>query len=74
MTLYVEVREGYIDGAGRQTLGLETLRPASEVIAEGGALTTPAAHQANSTATDVAGLLADFNGLLAKLQAAGLML
>lgn len=31
------------------------------------------AHQANSTATDVAGLVADFNALLAKLQAAGIM-
>lgn len=32
-----------------------------------------AATQANSTATDVAGLVADFNALLAKLKAAGLM-
>lgn len=29
--------------------------------------------QANSTATDVAGLVADFNALLAKLKAVGLM-
>ena len=29
--------------------------------------------QADSTATDVAGLVADFNALLAKLKAAGLM-
>lgn len=29
--------------------------------------------QANSTATDVAGLVADFNALLAKLKSAGLM-
>ncbi len=30
-------------------------------------------NQADSTATDVAGLVADFNALLAKLKAAGLM-
>ncbi len=32
-----------------------------------------AAAQANSTATEVAGLVADFNALLAKLRTAGLM-
>ncbi|WP_250324106.1 head fiber protein [Bacillus velezensis] len=32
-----------------------------------------AAAQANSTATDVAGLVADFNALISKLKAAGLM-
>lgn len=32
-----------------------------------------AATQANSTATDVEGLVADFNALLAKLKTAGLM-
>lgn len=32
-----------------------------------------AAHQANSTAADVATLVSDFNALLAKLIAAGLM-
>ncbi|WP_308354332.1 head fiber protein [Serratia marcescens] len=31
------------------------------------------ATQANSTATDVAGLVTDFNALLAKLKAAGIM-
>ncbi|KNA29508.1 hypothetical protein ACO03_11425 [Pantoea ananatis] len=31
------------------------------------------ASQADSTATDVAGLLADFNALLAKARAAGMM-
>jgi len=34
---------------------------------------TPAANQADSTATDAAGLVTDFNALLAKLKAAGLM-
>ena len=32
-----------------------------------------AAHQANSVAADVATIVSDFNALLAKLQAAGLM-
>ena len=32
-----------------------------------------AANQADSTATDTAGLVTDFNALLAKLKAAGLM-
>ncbi|BDH63216.1 head fiber protein [Bacillaceae bacterium CLA-AA-H227] len=32
-----------------------------------------AVNQADSTATDVAGLVTDFNALLAKLKAAGLM-
>jgi hypothetical protein len=36
-------------------------------------LATPAAPQADSTATDVTGLKADFNALLAKLRTAGLM-
>lgn len=33
----------------------------------------PAEHQNNSTATTIAALTADFNALLAKLKAAGLM-
>lgn len=34
---------------------------------------TQAENQADSTATDVAGVVSDFNGLLAKLKTAGLM-
>ena len=34
---------------------------------------TPAANQAASVATDAAGLVTDFNALLTKLKAAGLM-
>lgn len=34
---------------------------------------TPAAFQADSTASTIAGLVVDFNALLAKLKAAGLM-
>lgn len=37
------------------------------------AAAAPAAKQANSTATTVAGIVSDFNDLLAKLIAAGLM-
>ena len=75
MSLYIETRKGYIDAAGKQTLGVEELKLASEVMAEAGVLVaTPTAHQADSAAADVAGVVADFNALLAKLQAAGLML
>jgi len=48
-------------------------------IAEGGQVIglssdfSPAAYQADSTASDVAGIVTDFNALLAKLRAAGLM-
>ena len=34
---------------------------------------TPAANQEDSTATEISGLVTAFNGLLAKLKAAGLM-
>lgn len=34
---------------------------------------TPAANQAASTATTIAGLVTDFNALLTKLKTAGLM-
>ena len=39
----------------------------------GGKAIAPAAHQADSAATTVADLKTDFNALLAKLKAAGLM-
>ena len=39
----------------------------------GGKAIAPAAHQADSATTTVADLKTDFNALLAKLQAAGLM-
>lgn len=44
--------------------------PATTTVA-GGVKKTPA--QADSTATDVAGLKADFNALLAKLRTAGIV-
>jgi len=45
----------------------------SEATTTTAGIVKKAATQANSTATDVAGLVADFNSLLAKLKAAGLM-
>ena len=39
----------------------------------GGKAIAPAAHQADSAATTIADLKTDFNALLAKLKAAGLM-
>lgn len=46
--------------------------PASQVVS-GGSAFTAAATQADSVAADVATLKTDFNALLAKLKAAGLM-
>ncbi len=42
-------------------------------VADGVVVLTPATYQADSVATDVAGIVADFNALLLKLQTAGLM-
>jgi len=51
------------------------LIPASVQTALNAKLTaTKAATQANSTAVDVAGIVTDFNALLAKLKTAGIML
>lgn len=63
--------KNYTEQGGEKTVIGGTLE-----IAEGGqvlGLFTPAAFQADSVATDVAGLVTDFNALLAKLIAAGLM-
>ena len=56
--------------------GVKTVIGGTLEIAEGGqvlGLFTPAVFQADSVASDVPGLLSDFNALLAKLRAAGLM-
>lgn len=63
--------KNYTEQGGEKTVIGGTLE-----IAEGGqvlGLFTPAAFQADSVASDVAGLVTDFNALLAKLIAAGLM-
>ena len=66
--------KNYTEQGGEKTVIGGTLE-----IAEGGQVVglpssfTPAALQADSTATTSAGLVVDFNALLAKLKAAGLM-
>ena len=66
--------KNYTEQGGEKTVIGGTLE-----IKEGASITglpsnfTPAAVQADSTATDAAGLVTDFNALLAKLKAAGLM-
>lgn len=66
--------KNYTEQGGEKTVIGGTLE-----IKEGASVTelpstfTPAANQVASTAEDVAALLADFNSLLTKLKAAGLM-
>lgn len=66
--------KNYTEQGGEKTVIGGTLE-----IAEGGQVIglpftfTPAAFQADSTASTIAGLVVDFNALLAKLKAAGLM-
>jgi len=66
--------KNYTEQGGEKTVIGGTLE-----IAEGGQVTglpsvfTPAALQADSAATDVAGLVTDFNALITKLKTAGIM-
>ena len=63
------------DGGNRTVIGgILEFKEGAQVLnfPEGGAF-TPAQAQEDSTATDVAGLVTDFNALLAKLKEAGLM-
>ena len=66
--------KNYTEQGGEKTVIGGTLE-----IKEGASVTglppsfTPAAVQTDSTATDVAGLVTDFNALLTKLKTAGLM-
>lgn len=66
--------KNYTEQGGEKTVIGGTLE-----IKEGASVTglpssiTPMENQAASTASDVAGLLTDFNALLSKLKAAGLM-
>lgn len=66
--------KNYTEQGGEKTVIGGTLE-----IAEGGQVVglpssfTPATFQADSVATTIAGLVVDFNALLAKLKAAGLM-
>ena len=63
--------KNYTEQGGERTVIGGTL----EIVAGGQVVGffTPAAFQADSTATTIAGLVTDFNSLLAKLKAAGLM-
>ncbi|SHJ10444.1 head fiber protein [Propionispora hippei] len=63
--------KNYTEQGGDKTVIGGTL----EIVAGGQVvgLFTPAAFQADSTATTIAGLVTDLNSLLAKLKAAGLM-
>jgi len=66
--------KNYTEQGGEKTVIGGTLE-----IKEGASVTglpssfTPAENQSDSTATTIAGLVADFNALLLKLKAAGLM-
>lgn len=66
--------KNYTEQGGEKTVIGGTLE-----ILEGSSVTglpssfTPAENQSDSTATTIAGLVIDFNALLAKLKAAGLM-
>lgn len=62
--------KNYTEQGGEKTVIGGTLE-----ILEGASVTglPVAENQADSTATDTAGLVTDFNALLAKLKAAGLM-
>lgn len=60
-------------GGDKTVIGGELAVTAEGKITFDGTELKPAAIQADSTATEVAGLVSDFNALLAKLKAAGLM-
>ena len=62
--------KNYTEQGGEKTVIGGTLEIKQEASVTGLPI---AENQADSTATDVAGLAADFNALLAKLKAAGLM-
>ena len=61
-------------GGDRTVIGGEVAIADSGKLTFDGVELQPAATQANSTASTIAGIVADFNGLLAKLKAAGIML
>lgn len=64
--------QNYNESGGDKTVIGGTLEITGTVTYDG-AEVAPAANQAASTAEDVATLLTDFNSLLAKLKAAGIM-
>ena len=60
-------------GGDKTVIGGELAVTAEGKVTFDGTELKPAAVQADSTAVDVADLVADFNALLAKLKVAGLM-
>ena len=60
-------------GGDKTVIGGELAVTAEGKVTFDGTELKPAAVQADSTAVDVADLVADFNALLAKLKTAGLM-
>jgi len=66
--------KNYKEQGGEKTvIGGELLVTSEGKLTFNGAEVKPSALQADSTAADVPALVADFNALLAKLKAAGLM-
>jgi len=66
--------KNYTEQSGEKTvIGGELAVTAEGKVTFDGTELKPAALQADSTAVDVADLVADFNALLAKLKVAGLM-
>ncbi|MEK3988452.1 Head fiber protein [Robertmurraya sp. FSL R5-0851] len=66
--------KNYTEQGGEKTIigGTLEIVPGGKLLFDGTEV-NPADNQVNSTAADVAGLVTDFNSLLAKLNAAGLM-
>lgn len=62
--------KNYTEQGGEKSVFNGTVEFGKEALING---LPKAENQANSTATDVQGLLTDFNALLAKLKSAGLM-
>lgn len=66
--------KNYTEQGGEKTVigGILEIKEGSQVVGLPSSF-TPADFQADSTASTIAGLVVDFNALLAKLKAAGIM-
>lgn len=80
LTLNEEVKtmsyntKNYTEHGGDKTvIGGELSITAEGKLTFDGSEVSPAAFQANSVATDIGGLVTDFNALLSKLKSSGLM-
>lgn len=65
--------KNHTDGPDKLVIGGELNIEAGGKLTFGDSPLAPAATQAASTASDVPGLVTDFNALLTKLKAAGIM-